>query len=122
MFFSRARRPTRHSRAARADLFEHQHRVLVDRDALIVDAAVEIRAWSSEDHGAAPVRKEVRQTIGPKISSNFWNGITDFWKTVRRAERLLPRGKELCVPRLGYRVSCCLLCWSLVIEADWISG
>ena len=61
----------------------------------------EIRAWSSEDHGPAPVRKVVRQTIGIRISSNFGNSITDFWKTVRRAERLLPRGKELCCSAAG---------------------
>ena len=48
-----------------------------------------------------PVRKEVRQTIGPKISSNFGNVITDFWKTARWAERLLPRGKELCCSAAG---------------------
>ena len=50
--------PNGHSRCtARADLFEHQHRVLVDRDALVVDATVEIRVVL-EDHGTAPMREE----------------------------------------------------------------
>jgi len=46
--------------APRADLLEHQHRVLVDRDALVVDATAQIRVVL-EDHGAAPMREEVRR-------------------------------------------------------------
>jgi len=69
-----------------------------------------------------PVRKEVRQTIGPKISSNFGNVITDFWKRPDGRRGCYHVERNCAVPRLGYRASCCLLCWSLVIEADWISG
>jgi len=77
--------PLGHSRCtAGADLFEHQQRVLVDRDALVVDATVEIRVVL-EDHGAAPMREEVRQAIGSKLSNNFGNSIPDFWKGVRPA-------------------------------------
>ena len=59
-----------------------------------------------EDHGADPMREEVRQTIGSKLSNNFGNGVTDFWKRCkacyRRAGRLLPHGKELCFSAAGY--------------------
>jgi hypothetical protein len=37
-----------------------KYRVLVDRDALVVDATVQIRVVL-EDHGAAPMREEVRR-------------------------------------------------------------